>query len=377
MAKAIARELTEAELYAPDLDEGELDVEHFPVPEVADVDDPYLREVWAEAARQFNSGEMDADQGEDAEEFADSDNDVALVGEDGQQAEQLLAESLKHGKDVLADVTASALKRFCSGGPKRKIKSLYNEDELDRLTDALAAVNATGELLGRARVQIRAEKVKQFAETGVRVFCEDRTELVERFNETGLPEVASAAIKPRPPLEALSYFRKLVPSIGVDVKRFGPRLEREAFTLARQTEQVILDSVQSAIAQAIETGELRTGQDLVTDLLKASGVAPDNPQYAEMVFRTNVMDAYNEGAAREMASPEMQELFPVWQYLGIRDGRQGKDHEPKFNRYYPAKASFGEVRGDRPFNCRCTSAPISFDEWAELQKGGARAEDSW
>jgi len=66
----------------------------------------------------------------------------------------------------------------------------------------------------------------------------------------------------------------------------------------------------------------------------------------------------------------MAEMFPAWQYIGIRDGRQGKDHEPHFDKYYPSSAKFEQVRGPRVWNCRCCPAPISKYEWQRLQSSG-------
>ncbi len=89
------------------------------------------------------------------------------------------------------------------------------------------------------------------------------------------------------------------------------------------------------------------------------------------------MDAYNAGTQEEMQDPDVQEFFPVWQYLGIDDGRQGSDHESKFNKYYPVDATFEEVRGPRVWNCRCSQSPIDKYTWADLQKQGAKVETSW
>ena len=48
--KTVHRELSDAELNAPDLDDdGNLDVETFPVPDASEIDDPALRDAWAEA----------------------------------------------------------------------------------------------------------------------------------------------------------------------------------------------------------------------------------------------------------------------------------------------------------------------------------------
>ena len=52
------RQLTEAELYAPDLDDdGNLDPETFPLSERIDTDDPYLQEVWREAVEELGQEE--------------------------------------------------------------------------------------------------------------------------------------------------------------------------------------------------------------------------------------------------------------------------------------------------------------------------------
>jgi hypothetical protein len=120
-----------------------------------------------------------------------------------------------------------------------------------------------------------------------------------------------------------------------------------------------------------------TRQTYIKRLLDKAGVSPKNPQYAEMVMRTNVLESYRTGVDQQAASESMKENFPVWQYQGILDGREGDDHRPKFGRYYPAKASFAEVRGDRPFNCRCNRRNIHRLAWAKLMAEGASIETEW
>ena len=53
------RELTEEELYSPDLDEGDLDVETFRLPNPDSIDDPYLAELVAEAQSILDEGSDD------------------------------------------------------------------------------------------------------------------------------------------------------------------------------------------------------------------------------------------------------------------------------------------------------------------------------
>lgn len=286
--------------------------------------------------------------------------DTALAGADGKKAEALLAKAQSEGTAALYDVTKSAVKRLLAGGAAKAayVNTLFNDGEKQQLADALAATNATAELLGRSRIRLRLAK----AQKGVRQFAEDPTDF-DSFAE-GPPLLQ--------PTEAVSYFKNLVPTLGVDPKLWAPTMERQAFTLAGVTETTLLKRVQQVIAQRLETGDaIGTAKTEIDDLLDEAGVGKKNPQRSEMIWRTNAQDAYNTGASREMQDPDVAEYFPVWVYLGIRDGRQGKDHEPNFDRYFPNQLTFAAVRGDRPFNCRCTSAPVSRGEWEELQAKGA------
>lgn len=172
------------------------------------------------------------------------------------------------------------------------------------------------------------------------------------------------------PRDALDYFRSLVPSLDGDPLRYGPLLDRHAFTLAHATDQALLEKVKRAIFAELARGENAT--PTVQQLLDAAGVSARNPQYAEMITRTNVMDAFNQGTQAELADPAMQEFFPAWRYDGILDTRTGDDHRPKIGKHYPSTATFSEVRGPRVWNCRCSPTPVS--KW---EMKGIRVESSW
>lgn len=282
--------------------------------------------------------------------------DVALAGKDGQQAGTLLRNSVARGRDTLLELSEAAVGRLLAKPRPGAAKKLFTVAELREFADHLAACNATADLLGRSRIRRRAEAVVG----GVKLFAEDVT-----------PQCfADAPATPLPPKRALDYFLSLVPSLGVDPKRFGPLHERSAFTLAEAAETVLLQKVQKAIAESIQTGEAGTGKQEVRRLLDAAGVGGKDHNYADMVYRTNVMDSYNAGAQRELSSGDMPDVFPVWKYLGIKDGRQGKDHEPQFDKFFESSRPFAEVRGPRIFNCRCSFSPVAFFEWQELQARG-------
>src|SRR4051812_46786363 len=78
---------------------------------------------------------------------------IATPGADGDKAEQLLAASTREGAATLADVTRRALKRWLArGATVLHADRLLDDAERQDLADAIAATNATAELLGRSRI---------------------------------------------------------------------------------------------------------------------------------------------------------------------------------------------------------------------------------
>lgn len=266
-----------------------------------------------------------------------------------------MREAKADGVKVLADVTRSALGRGVSGG------RLFDDGERQELADALAGVNATADLLGRSRVR----------------------ELADKADATAFRSFADApAVRIMAPEAAVRYFRGLVPSLDyLDPERFGESMRRRAFTLAVDTEGIILGKVQEAIARAIEQG--KSSGDAAADvdgLLDAAGVTDRQRGYADLVFRTNAHDSYTTAAYEEMRHPDVRNAFPAWEYLNPADSRSRPTHAAKHGRYYPAAASFAEVRGTAAgdvIQCRCNFRPVTADEWAELEAGGAKIEDRW
>jgi hypothetical protein len=284
-------------------------------------------------------------------------DEVSIAGKEGREVVSLLRASKAEGVKTFSAIVGEALKRFDGTG------ELLNHDELARLSEALAAVNGTAELLGRARVRelvARADAAHKFA---------DRP--LAKFADTPPGIIAT-------PEGAYQYFAGLVPKLGVDPERFAGEQRRQAFTLAKSANQFLTDKVKQRILQGLATAEGAADVTAgITSLLEAAGVSPSNPQYAEMVFRTNAMDSYQTGVYEEGRHSDVASYFPVWQYIGINDERAGHDHRPRFNRYYPATATFAEVRGNRPFNCRCSLRWVDKFEWAELQAKGVKAETEW
>lgn len=278
---------------------------------------------------------------------------MAPAGPDGAKIAELLRTSLRVGTATLGELTGAAVKRLLEKGNAGKAKRLFDDAERKQLARLIGATNAAGELLGRSRVRLRMEKVQK------------HDEQFSVFDD-------ASPIHPMAPIEALSYFKRLVPTLNLDPQDFATDIGQSAFTIAGITEESLLERIQEIIANALATGGDKAVVPSVDEILNEAGLSPRNPQRAEMIVRTNMMKAVSEGVTREMQDPDVADYFPAWMYSGVRDGRQGKDHEQHFDKYFPNSVTFDEVRGPRVFNCRCVQIPIDKHTWADLQARGTR-----
>ena len=312
---------------------------------------------------------LDADSLEDSPgaEFSAGDgitnpvnHEVAIAGPDGRNVAKLLRQAKQSGIDVLSDICQTAFARKFTpegGGPL-----LFNDDERQRLQDALQETISAASLLGQSAVWLRYMR-------------DEEANSPDRNGEESPFSVFDSSVKPLQPIQAIEYFKSLIPLLKV-APSFDANMRRQSFTLAAATEKTLLRSIHDALFGHLLNGTANGTPDIQA-LLDKAGVSPKNSQYAEMVMRTNLMDAYTQSQSETMRDPQIQEAFPVWRYDGIDDGRQGEDHGPKFGKYFPSSASFAEVRGKRPFNCRCSPRPVHRSEWKRLQEQGAKLEHIW
>jgi hypothetical protein len=293
---------------------------------------------------------------------------AALPGEDGATAAALILHARDEGVRSLAALARGAVTRLLGRGAEdaQEALGLFTDEERGELADSLGRAVAAADLLGRARVREHQRRARGRA-AGARSFAEQPA--FHRFAEP-VPLLT--------PQAAADYFLRLEPLLGIDPYRYGRDMERQAFTLAAATEEVLLDKVQEALGRMIATGAKATprlGPKQVELLLDAAGVSERSPAYAENVYRTNLADAYNQGAWEEFTDPDVQEDFPAWRYSNPDDGRSRPSHAGRNGWYFPASVSFAEVRGTAikdVAQCRCTFIPVYRDDWEDLRRKGAR-----
>lgn len=285
-------------------------------------------------------------------------SEVALPGKDGAALSRLIRGSTDHGIKLLSGIVRGAIKRYGGVGP------LLNHTEMAQLAESLAAVNSTADLLGRARVREMADRAATVG--SLSRFADDPLTGLDDFGVMQTPQAA------------VDYFLSLVPTLGIDPQRYIGQQRRQAFTLAASANQALTNRIQNMIAEGMRNNVSRADTTArIQASLDAAGVSTRNPQYAEMVYRTNAMDSFQTGMYEEGRAPAVAHMFPVWQYLGINDHRAGADHRPKFDKFYPAEATFAQVRGNRPYNCRCSMRWVDRYEWEELRASGHAVETNW
>ncbi len=343
------------------------------------VSDVWLAPVFDDEGRL--AGDMPVPAGFQPEQFAEEPAGQApqeiAPAPDHVRAEQLLRKAKDEGAAVLADVARSAVRRLLHGGKWKDATELFDHAERDTLADQLAATLAPAELLGMARVRLRAGQAAKHAETTdpVSLLTTPPKRLLFSESPTSFACFDEGGVRPLAPMEAIRYFKSLIPGLEED-RTFGARLEREGFALAGVVEKSLLERIQEIIGQRLETGQkMQAGPRDIEDILRDAGVHGSNPYRADAIFRTEMMNAYNAGNERERMTPDMQEYFPVWRYSNPHDSRSRPEHAARNGRYYPASVSFFSVRGQDAadaINCRCVPIEIDRDEWKQLQANGAR-----
>jgi len=255
-----------------------------------------------------------------------------------------------------------------------------SEAEAQQIMDDLMYMEVIDKSWSGGKTTYSLHDAEKHAE--VSAFTREPQHLVEYFSDrpTDFTCFDDNPIRPLQPLKALEWFRSLFPEIGAKQADWLKDIQKRAFSLAVTTEESVLRRVHDVIAEALEHGKAAKGPELIQEILDRAGVSPANPQYAEMVFRTNMMGAMNRGVQEELK--EVADDFPVWRWDGISDGRQRHTHEVHFGCYFPSKVTFEEVRDSEKgefdgHNDRCTPSPIWKRDWARLQAAGAKIKAGW
>ena len=119
--------------------------------------------------------------------------------------------------------------------------------------------------------------------------------------------------------EAIASFRSRVPISDEDYEELSRRNQRQAFHVAGATSLDVVDSVWDALDAAIAEGtSFDDFKDAVAEKLFREWGRID-PTRLEVIFRTNVQTAYNQGRLAQMRDKDVLEVRPYGRYNAIMD----------------------------------------------------------
>lgn len=255
---------------------------------------------------------------------------IATHGDDGRKIEALLAKVSRKGASALYGIAHDLAKRTI----KAEAPVPLHESQVVDLSEHFAAANATANALGRAKVRQRVNRLTTFSEGSDWSWFAEGDSL--------------EAMQPR---AALNYFRNLSPIKPVSPELFEAEQVGQAFQLAATTDETLRQKIFDIVMDALRSGQrIRERPGEIEDVLAGAGIH-HNKGYGANIFRTNTMEAYRHGAWDEYMSPELDDLYPVWQYIGIADGRERQgpsprpDHHARFDKIFQRSVSFFDVRG--------------------------------
>ena len=202
-----------------------------------------------------------------------------------------------------------------------------------------------------------------------------RKELVQKFTsdnvfDIGKPseQVKLATGDPVPDFAKLTFREatKFFKSLNVMTKsafvNASVETKRRAFTVAGNLSTQMLAVIQDELVKQIESGaSLRNFDKAITARLNTAGFLPTTTaqgilkaSHTETVFRTNTLNAYNTGRARQASQPNVARVFPVWEIRTARDSRVRDSHKALNGVRLLASDPFW--RNNYPpfsYNCRC------------------------
>jgi SPP1 gp7 family putative phage head morphogenesis protein len=166
--------------------------------------------------------------------------------------------------------------------------------------------------------------------------------------------------------EAVRAFRERVPMTDAEFADLMEAEKQRAFTVAGVTQARAVQEVMDALDRAIEDGTtVEEFKAAVGGTLAESWGGVDAPRL-ETVFRTNVMQAYNDGRADVFADPEVRKARPYLRFDAVGDSRTSEICEALDGKVLPADDSFWRTHSPplHP-NCRSIVTPLTDAEAGE------------
>lgn len=131
--------------------------------------------------------------------------------------------------------------------------------------------------------------------------------------------------------EAIDRFRARVPMTDEQFAALEDAEREFAFTVANVAQADLVAQVYEAALSAIKNGDTFEDFQASVGPSLADAWGGDDPSRLDMIFRTNVMESYNDGRHDVQTAPANLAARPYARYDGIDDGRGCEICEPCYN----------------------------------------------
>lgn len=163
--------------------------------------------------------------------------------------------------------------------------------------------------------------------------------------------------------EAIRAWRRRLPVTEADLADLTAAEAEHAFTVAGVTQANQVQQVFDALDRAIEQGT--TLEDFEADVggALADSWGGADAGRVEMLFRSNLMAAYNEGRQEIFDDPAVKEARPFIRFDAVSDSRACDICDPLDGVVKPADDPFWDKH--RPIlhpGCRCVLTPLDEEE---------------
>lgn len=161
--------------------------------------------------------------------------------------------------------------------------------------------------------------------------------------------------------EATKFFKSLNVMSSATFEAASADVRRLSFTVAGNLSNQMVAVIQAELVRQIEKGaSLVEFSGAMDARLKESGFLQTlqggkmQASHVETVFRTNTLNAYNSGRARQALQPKVAQVFPVWEIRTATDKRVRDSHKALNGKKLLASDPFWRTSYP-PFdyNCRC------------------------
>ncbi len=176
---------------------------------------------------------------------------------------------------------------------------------------------------------------------------------------------------PVTPDEAVKYFSGKIPMTKEEYQALINAKYQESFYVAGLEKTQITKDVQALLTDALKNGwdykkfkfELdRAFDNYAKANWEQQGATSEKltDAHAETVFRTNIMDSFNQGRKTVLEDPDVQEYFPAWMLSCILDGRTRPWHADMDGATFLADDPIWDrITPPNGYNCREVIVPIN------------------